>query len=495
MKNFIYILTILTFSTWHISYAQIYNNSQIPESLNEDGTAPDDSAIFDVQSTSKGILIPRMATAQRSAIATPATGLLVFDTDTSGFWFYDGTAWADLSSGGGADADWTETANGIYHNTGNVAINTASIDNNSNLYVFRPLGDYGADKASIYGYRDGFSSTPDSGGIHFGTLGIDAAIKGFSNWGNAYSAAVAGHSYLDYTNAAAVLGGDRTGNTFGALGFRDSTQIWAGYFDGDVRFRPASSYTPELYLDIVREYINQGEFGQWHELYVIPRGRNVNAPDYDYYYLGNSNNHFDGLYCNAVNPANSLFINGTTIVSGNNELAVGTSLAGMKLHVKQDIANRGIRTEHQSTADYWDTGVGLSTKNYKFYYNGTSRADVDSADGAYVQASDRSLKTDIEYLKDILPNVLKLKPAKYHYTGSKAAAKSHGFIAQDVEAVFPELVRAREDGKKALAYDDFAVLAVKAIQEQQEVIEDQAQKMAKMEAALAEIKALLMKKL
>ena len=95
-----------------------------------------------------------------------------------------------------------------------------------------------------------------------------------------------------------------------------------------------------------------------------------------------------------------------------------------------------------------------------------------------------------------MPNLLKLKPAKYYYTDSKAEAKakSHGFIAQEVETVFPELVREREDGKIALAYDDFAVLAVKAIQEQQEIIEEQAQKMAKMETELAEIKALLMKK-
>ncbi len=68
-------------------------------SINTDSSNPDPSAILDVKSTDKGMLVPRMTTAQRTAIATPATGLLVFDTDAGGFWFYNGTAWVNLSGG------------------------------------------------------------------------------------------------------------------------------------------------------------------------------------------------------------------------------------------------------------------------------------------------------------------------------------------------------------------------------------------------------------
>ncbi len=81
-----------------------YNNSEIPTSINPSGDEPDASAILDVQSTDKGILIPRMTTAQRIAISSPAQGLLVFDLGTGGFWFYNGQAWADLSTGG--DVSW-----------------------------------------------------------------------------------------------------------------------------------------------------------------------------------------------------------------------------------------------------------------------------------------------------------------------------------------------------------------------------------------------------
>jgi hypothetical protein len=49
--------------------------------INTTGAAPDSSAILDVKSSGKGMLIPRMTTAQRMAIANPANGLMVFDTD------------------------------------------------------------------------------------------------------------------------------------------------------------------------------------------------------------------------------------------------------------------------------------------------------------------------------------------------------------------------------------------------------------------------------
>jgi microcystin-dependent protein len=62
--------------------------------INTDGTAPGASAMLDVKSTTKGMLIPRMTAAQRGAIASPAAGLMVYQTDApTGFYSYNGTAW------------------------------------------------------------------------------------------------------------------------------------------------------------------------------------------------------------------------------------------------------------------------------------------------------------------------------------------------------------------------------------------------------------------
>ena len=63
-------------------------------SFNTTGATAHSSAMLDVTSTSKGVLVPRMTTAQRNAIATPATGLIIFQTDgTPGYYYYSGSAW------------------------------------------------------------------------------------------------------------------------------------------------------------------------------------------------------------------------------------------------------------------------------------------------------------------------------------------------------------------------------------------------------------------
>ncbi len=64
-------------------------------------TTPHPSSMLELNSTVSGILIPRMTQVQKTAIATPATGLLIYQTDNvTGFWYYNGTAWVTFSSTG-----------------------------------------------------------------------------------------------------------------------------------------------------------------------------------------------------------------------------------------------------------------------------------------------------------------------------------------------------------------------------------------------------------
>ena len=67
--------------------------------------SPDASSILDIQSTSKGMLIPRMETSDRTSISSPANGLLVFDTNTQSFWFYNFNVWKELSDSAIGDDD------------------------------------------------------------------------------------------------------------------------------------------------------------------------------------------------------------------------------------------------------------------------------------------------------------------------------------------------------------------------------------------------------
>lgn len=66
-------------------------------------TTPDATAILDVESTDKGMLIPRMNTLQRVGIVAPAEGLLVYDTDVDCFFYFSAASnsWENLCSGTG----------------------------------------------------------------------------------------------------------------------------------------------------------------------------------------------------------------------------------------------------------------------------------------------------------------------------------------------------------------------------------------------------------
>jgi hypothetical protein len=94
-------------------------------SINTDGSSPDGSAMMDIKSTDKGMLIPRMDSAQRVVIELPAPGLLVYQTDqTEGFWYYDGAVWTVLA--GGAKS-WVGDGTNISNtNSGSVGIGTNS---------------------------------------------------------------------------------------------------------------------------------------------------------------------------------------------------------------------------------------------------------------------------------------------------------------------------------------------------------------------------------
>lgn len=70
---------------------------------------PDMSSALEVQSTTQGVLVPRLTTAQRTAIVSPANGLLVYDTNLDCFYYYIAatTTWTSLCNAGGTGATGT----------------------------------------------------------------------------------------------------------------------------------------------------------------------------------------------------------------------------------------------------------------------------------------------------------------------------------------------------------------------------------------------------
>ncbi|MCA0234366.1 MAG: hypothetical protein LCH91_28175 [Bacteroidetes bacterium] len=79
--------------------------------------SPDPSAILDLSSTTKGLLLPRMTQSQRDAISNPVAGLIVFQTDKAiGTYLYNGTTWLPTSARLGETAvagAWDKQGNAI----------------------------------------------------------------------------------------------------------------------------------------------------------------------------------------------------------------------------------------------------------------------------------------------------------------------------------------------------------------------------------------------
>ncbi len=85
-KQSILIMVLLTILNLNLNL-----NAQV--AVNTSGNAADASAILDVSSTDKGILIPRMTLAKRDLIDSPVPGLMIYQTNNTLVLFYNGTAW------------------------------------------------------------------------------------------------------------------------------------------------------------------------------------------------------------------------------------------------------------------------------------------------------------------------------------------------------------------------------------------------------------------
>lgn len=92
--------------------------------INADASQPDNSAMLDIKSNSKGLLMPRLTSQQRTSISGPALGLTVFDNETASYWMYRGDlngGWAELQHN--YQNFWSASGSNIYNtNTGNTGL-------------------------------------------------------------------------------------------------------------------------------------------------------------------------------------------------------------------------------------------------------------------------------------------------------------------------------------------------------------------------------------
>jgi len=443
--------------------------SQEGVAINTSGSAPDASAILDLQSSSKGILTPRMTEAQKNAVSSPATGLLIYQTNgTSGFYYYTGTAWTELSS---QASGWSLSGNAGTNN--------------------------GTD----------FIGTTDAQDLDFGTNNVDrlrisqtGQLEILNTGQSVFIGQQAGelddltsnyNVYVGYRSGYTSLDGYR--NT--ALGAQSFYQNTSGYNNSATGYRALYNNTTG--------YQNTGDGSQ--TLYANTIGYQNTASGYRALYFNtegqrNSALGFQSLYRNTIGYRNSAI--GYQCLRNNTE-GIGNSSNGY----------RGLY--NNATGDY-NTGIGFSANSVGTAYTNSTGVgyDADNTASNSVKLGNTSVTSiggqvgwttlsDARFKKNIRNDEVKglefitgLTPVTYNYDvraretwmeknyGEKNDTqwegkydienmRFSGFIAQDVEKLAKSIgyefsgVDAPENSKDiyGLRYADFVVPIVKSVQE------------------------------
>jgi hypothetical protein len=184
--------------------------------------------------------------------------------------------------------------------------------------------------------------------------------------------------------------------------------------------------------------------------------------------------------------------------SGTDRIGIREAVPGFDIHLKQsdllENGSGGLGFESSTSTNTWK--IYHSGSFLSFAENGVRRAYIQNGTGNYVTTSDRNLKKSIRPVADgVLRKLEGLEVYTYLYkTQEDTANRIIGFMAQDVQPLFPELVSVAENGDLGLNYDGFGPVAIKAIKEQQMIIEAQQTEIDQLKLEIQEIKRMLQRK-
>lgn len=139
---------------------------------------PNASSVLDLSSTTKGMLAPRMTAVQKNAIASPATGLLIYQTDgVANFYYYDGSQWLMMLD---ANRGWSTTGNANLVDGTNFIGTTDLVPltlkvNNEKSGLIDPIN-----SITTFGYQSGYVNTA-ANSTFFGNLSGKANTTGTGN--------------------------------------------------------------------------------------------------------------------------------------------------------------------------------------------------------------------------------------------------------------------------------------------------------------------------
>ncbi len=494
--------------------------------INTDGSTPDASAMLDITSISKGLLVPRMTTTQQNAISLPANGLLIYNTTDNTFRVNTGTAAAPVwTTLGASSGNWlltgnsgTSTATKFLGTTDNASI--AFRSNNLQRMIIDSLGNIGMGVANpSYRLQVSASNNPlQLTGLQTGTStdsvltvsnGVVKRLKSSSlstsstnAWGLAGNAGTAS-TKLGTTNGfdLPIITNNTTKMTITAVG---NVGIGSTNFDGSIPEKllvdAGTSATSNLigaygdvdsYVQIGVQNRNSGNFASSDIVATADNGTNssnyidmginspgyannasniLNRPNVGYIYtnatadffIGNGSPDEDIIFFTNNGPAGNSTANGFEAVRIDGNGNVG--IGGTSRN------NSGVKTVNaeklvvQGNIVPRTSGIGtLGTSAYKW--------NAVYATNGTIQTSDSRMKTNIANLQYGLKEILAMRPVSFNWKTTPGTNKKVGLIAQEVRKIVPEVV-VGDEAKESLGlnYAELVPVLINAVKEQQKEI-------------------------
>lgn len=432
--------------------------------INITGALPDNSAALDVASTAGGMLVPRMTQTQRNAISSPATSLLIYQTDNNpGFYFYNGTAWVGITQ----DGDWTANGNDVSHTVGNVY--TKTLRNTDTTFTA-----YGRIDEQVF--FPGLS--PD-----------DTALVVTSNSPEPV-VAIRQKNLAGNAGPALTISAEKVGNTyFGQAIDAHGTS----FFDGNVTVDSSN-----LNLTFGDARLTRGDVYLDSGHLILAASQPGGAPSNgEIYFSGTDFLGYDGTSWKSLVGAGAWSVSGSDVYRNSGLVGIGVVPSGgytLDVHGNMRFSPQSANVDFQITNQLTEPAFLPMTNNwgyigsnaFRMYQGHFSNLTVYTT---FSNLSDRSIKENIETIDSPLQKLLQLTgktydlkesfvmgsddlPAEKRAQLEKDRKDKIGFIAQEVESVFPELVHLNEDsGLKSVDYIGVIPVAVEAIKEQQTEID------------------------
>ncbi|RYF84574.1 MAG: hypothetical protein EON98_08835 [Chitinophagaceae bacterium] len=435
---------------------------------------PDPSAVLDVSSTSKGLLIPRMTLSQRDAIGSPANGLLIYQTDGKpGFYFYLG-GWQPISTGTGSFAN---------RNLSNLQANTAvNIDLLPNVSGTVSLGSAGLNwkeaffSGSIYVGGNRFITAQGTNNF-LGSLAGNPAITGSYNTATGFNALT--NNITGWWNTAngfqALYNTNNAGSNTG-VGYQALTSNTTGNFNSSVGSLALSNNSTGG---------NNSAVGA-SSLNLLIAGDNNSALGGNSGYSlssGNNNTYLGAMTDGPSSITNSTAVGYGAVVNGSNMMRFGNA----------SVTSIGGQVNWTSLSD------GRFKRNVRENVPGLAfinqlRPVTYNLDVASIDTKSRLLRNQKATRHEASEAPKGPTPEEIKAVQDKAAIVYTGFIAQEVEAAAANLgfqfsgVDAPKNEKDVygLRYAEFVVPLVKAAQELNRIVDAQEKEIDQLRKELAE---------